>query len=410
MKTETKLRFLAFAVAVGLMLVPGSGRAVIVNFKFDGMSCSIANCTLNDRMNRLVLESRHVINIEDCNAYQAKALVFKWSLTTAPLTGGSWAAKMSKPDGSCSVTEFTESGSGCLETMVVPETDFSSGYSNLSFNIQFDDLVGVMCNAGTSKTTTLYIITKTVLGNFSSHSVPFVVDLDAPGAPVLGEAQEGDQNITVNWSDSANSGETGIKYRVYHALQKFDQASLSIATASSDVTGMSKQIIGLENEVEYWFAVAAIDENGNAGPISEVSSAMPVPVLDFLESYRQGAEPGHEKGGFCFIATAAYGSYMADEVWTLRAFRDRFLLKSGPGRAFVAAYYALSPPLADFIAESETWRSLTRGLLWPVVALAGLVVRLPAGWGFVVPAAGLLMMASMVAFAVLVVVRRRRRQ
>jgi hypothetical protein len=47
--------------------------------------------------------------------------------------------------------------------------------------------------------------------------------------------------------------------------------------------------------------------------------------------------------GRCFIATAAYGSPMAQDVKLLRAFRDQYLLTNEPGHKFVELYYSVSP-------------------------------------------------------------------
>jgi len=73
----------------------------------------------------------------------------------------------------------------------------------------------------------------------------------------------------------------------------------------------------------------------------------------------------------CFVATAAYGTGLADELETLRAFRDETLLTNAVGAALVKAYYAVSPKVADFIGDHTLARLVVRVMLKPAVFLAG---------------------------------------
>lgn len=86
-------------------------------------------------------------------------------------------------------------------------------------------------------------------------------------------------------------------------------------------------------------------------------------------SVTSGGGSGGSGGGSggCFIATAAYGSPLDPHVTVLRTFRDRYLLTSGAGRAFVAFYYRRSPAMAAFISRHATLRQLARMLLTPLV-------------------------------------------
>jgi|GEM_PF-4538269 len=69
----------------------------------------------------------------------------------------------------------------------------------------------------------------------------------------------------------------------------------------------------------------------------------------------------------CFIATAAFGSYLDSHVMALRIFRDQVLMKYGWGQWFVKQYYHYSPPLAAVIANNSTLRFLARLMLTPIV-------------------------------------------
>lgn len=71
----------------------------------------------------------------------------------------------------------------------------------------------------------------------------------------------------------------------------------------------------------------------------------------------------------CFIATASYG-HDSGEVGLLCKFRDECLLTNPLGTAFVNAYYKLSPPIAEFIAESEPLKAAVRAALKPLVGIA----------------------------------------
>ena len=81
------------------------------------------------------------------------------------------------------------------------------------------------------------------------------------------------------------------------------------------------------------------------------------------------------EGDPCFIATAAYGTPMAEEIEILREFRDEYLLTSPVGQALVDLYYRVSPPMAEFITEHPALKPIVRAGLLPAVAMATVSVN-----------------------------------
>ena len=82
----------------------------------------------------------------------------------------------------------------------------------------------------------------------------------------------------------------------------------------------------------------------------------------YMQTYNRinkGGGGGSGKNG-CYIATAVYGSYDCPEVWVLRRFRDYSLRQTGPGRAFVRCYYAVSPTLVRWFGGIDWLRRLVR--------------------------------------------------
>jgi hypothetical protein len=80
-------------------------------------------------------------------------------------------------------------------------------------------------------------------------------------------------------------------------------------------------------------------------------------------------------GTGCFIATAAYGTPMADEIQILRDFRDGYLLTNPVGKTLVDIYYRVSPPIADFITEHPSLKPIVRAGLAPAVAMSTVAVN-----------------------------------
>ncbi|MEA1876775.1 MAG: LpqB family beta-propeller domain-containing protein, partial [Bacteroidota bacterium] len=74
---------------------------------------------------------------------------------------------------------------------------------------------------------------------------------------------------------------------------------------------------------------------------------------DPSDEWLPAASPVYQEGGGCFIATAAFGSYLEPHVKVLTNFRDHYLLTNPLGIHLVRFYYYVSPPIADYISKHE---------------------------------------------------------
>lgn len=78
-----------------------------------------------------------------------------------------------------------------------------------------------------------------------------------------------------------------------------------------------------------------------------------------------------EAGG-CLIATATYGTELANEVQQLREVRDNVVMKTEAGKSFLqyfnAFYYSFSPTIADWERESHVFKEIVKLFISPMIA------------------------------------------
>lgn len=210
----------------------------------------------------------------------------------------------------------------------------------------------------------VYVIAVNSADDTDYGSASTTISLDTPPGSVTNvSAGAGDQRVFVTWDPHED---TDIDhYLVYYGNSPGsaggDYLGSDAAEGSSpvDVGNVTEGVLsGLTNNVRYYMRVTAVDDGGTESPLSAEVGATP--------SDAQGAADlaGDTEG--CFIATAAYGDIDHERVRALRAYRDGALKHTNWGRAFVAAYYRHSPPVARFVAAHPVARAAVRTALAPL--------------------------------------------
>jgi hypothetical protein len=205
--------------------------------------------------------------------------------------------------------------------------------------------------------------------------------------------------LTLNWADNSTN-EDGFYLERKTGADGTYQRFATLAPGKTSYTDTSVQ-----DAVTYCYRVMAYNAMGNSGYSNEAcatpdsttsgsaatAAAQTAPATPASSGSSGGGGGG---GGGCFIATAAFGSPLAPQVQLLREVRDRYLLPYGPGRVFVRAYYAVSPPIADVISHSESLRAIVRGALLPLLGWAAVALWSPslgAGLSLLPVAVGILL-------------------
>ena len=213
----------------------------------------------------------------------------------------------------------------------------------------------------------------------NTYMVKYTLDFRTarPEAPTGLSVTAGGESIKASWDASKEA----VSYKVYYGTEGTVMSTgmapetLSNALSVTSTTNSSTVKDGVVADKTYMLSVTALDSNGNESLLGEVVTADTVASKDFWQSYRE--ENADVDGGFCFIATAAYGSTQEPHVRILRQFRDNVLMQSKPGKKFVETYYRLSPPAAYFIGQHPFLRAVTRTALWPLYGFAYLLMNMP---------------------------------
>ncbi len=329
--------------------------------------------------------SRPWINIADCEDEQSQSSLELRASWSKPATIQNWVGTL---DADVFISQNENCSSVSYEIGKAKEIgpDFTVDESKLNTEIKFPELdvdtytlldliddSGLDCSSEIENDYYLCIAFDYTYTNYTGNEITdryyggaaIRIDTKSPGIPDLLSVEEGEKNLKLTW-DAPEDDDLGGFY-IYYKPKGAPEDEWQYKTVAGDSV-RSYQLEGLENFKAYDISISAYDLADNEGGKSEIKTGTPTPIEDFYEWYR-GHSGGSESGGFCFVATAAYGSYDNAMVLELRDLRDNFLLNSAAGRAFVSSYYRLGPRWARAIRGHDATRAVAR---WSLLPLAGI--------------------------------------
>jgi hypothetical protein len=259
----------------------------------------------------------------------------------------------------------------------------------------------------------------------------FVIFLLAACFLLLGPRTTSASQVTLAWDSTGGTDTVG--YKLYYGT-----SSRNYSTSADVGNAITYTLTGLLEGQVYYFTATAYDAQGQESPYSnevlfstaaaapaastasdgntssgtDTVSRTPVsttsagstdggtdtatrtPASTTSSASAASGDGGSDGGGGggggagCFIATAAFGSYVDPHVVVLRSFRDTFLLTNRTGSAFVSWYYATSPDIARTIRKSEALKACVRIMLVPIIGFSYLCLT----FGFLPTLFGILLM------------------
>jgi hypothetical protein len=163
---------------------------------------------------------------------------------------------------------------------------------------------------------------------------PLTIFIDSPG------------KVTISVSNGEIAtvlGETTSgEFTIYHDDYNFIEGTMLIANHINDYT------------LKEWTDVSTFSKNASTEFAKETTNV------------KSG------NGGGCLIATATYGSEIADEVQHLRELRDNQLLQTEFGTMFMGmfndVYYSFSPIIADYERENPYFKEAVKLSITPMIS------------------------------------------